>query len=381
VRSNGGATGGRARTGGGTTDPMSEVRLDGLRKLYDGAAGQRAARPAVDRLDLTFASGHLVVLVGPSGCGKSTTLRMVAGLEEPTDGRVWIDGRDVTRAPPAERDIAMVFQSYALYPHMTVFDNLAFALRIRKRPEAEIKARVEEVARSLDIHQFLARRPRALSGGQRQRVAIGRAVVRQPKVFLFDEPLSNLDAKLRGEMRREIARLHRAAATTSLYVTHDQVEAMTLADQIVVLKDGALQQVASPLEIYRAPANRFVAGFFGTPTMNFLELERAGDVARAAGVALPLPPAIAAAAGARVIAGARPEDVALAPGDGRVAIAGQVEVREVLGAEAVLHVTTAAGLLTVRADPREPHPLGAAVTLHLAPAAMHWFDGATERRL
>ena len=357
---------------------MSEVRLDGLRKVYDGP---RAGRPAVDRLDLTFTSGHMVVLVGPSGCGKSTTLRMVAGLEEPSDGRVWIDGRDVTRVPPAERDIAMVFQSYALYPHMTVFENLAFALRIRKRPEAEIRSRVEEVARGLDIHAFLDRRPKALSGGQRQRVAIGRAVVRKPKVFLFDEPLSNLDAKLRGEMRREIARIHRAAGATSLYVTHDQVEAMTLADQIVVLKDGTLQQVASPLDIYREPANRFVAGFFGTPTMNFLELERAGDVARGAGVEVPLPPAIAAAAGAKLVIGARPEDLALEAGVGRVAVGGTVELREVLGAEAVLHVTTAAGGLTVRADARAPHPVGDAITLYLAPGSLHWFDGATERRL
>jgi multiple sugar transport system ATP-binding protein len=357
---------------------MSEVRLDGLRKLYEG---QRAGRPAVDRLDLTFASGHLVVLVGPSGCGKSTTLRMVAGLEEPSDGRVWIDGRDVTRAPPADRDIAMVFQSYALYPHMTVFDNLAFALRIRKRPETEIRARVEEVARGLDIHQFLERRPRALSGGQRQRVAIGRAVVRQPKVFLFDEPLSNLDAKLRGEMRREIARIHRAAGATSLYVTHDQVEAMTLADQIVVLKDGALQQVASPLDIYRTPANRFVAGFFGTPTMNFLELVRDGDIARGAGVEVPVPASIDVAGGGRLIVGARPEDLAVEAGEGRVPVRGKVELREVLGAEAVLHVATAAGVLTARTDAREAHPIGDAVTLYLKPDGVHWFDGETERRL
>ena len=357
---------------------MSEVRLDGLRKVYDGP---RAGRPAVDRLDLTFASGHLVVLVGPSGCGKSTTLRMVAGLEEPSAGRVWIDGRDVTRLPPAERDIAMVFQSYALYPHMTVFDNLAFALRIRKRPEAEIKTRVEQVARGLDIHGFLDRLPRALSGGQRQRVAIGRAVVREPKVFLFDEPLSNLDAKLRGEMRREIARIHRATKATSLYVTHDQVEAMTLADQIVVLKDGNLQQVGSPLEIYRAPANRFVAGFFGTPTMNFLELDRAGDVARRAGVEIPIPAALVATAGPKLVVGARPEDIALTAGEGRVAVAGTVELREILGAEAVLHVMTAAGPLTVRTDAREVPAIGLAITLHLAPAGLHWFDGAKEHRL
>jgi ABC-type sugar transport system ATPase subunit len=341
---------------------MCEVRLCGIRQVYVGA---RAARPAVDRLDLTFASGELVVLVGPSGCGKSTTLRIVAGLEDPTEGHVMIDGRDVTLMPPAQRDIAMVFQSYALYPHMSVFENLAFALRIRKLPEAEIKARVEEVAKSLAIEAYLDRRPKALSGGQRQRVAIGRAVVRHPKVFLFDEPLSNLDAKLRGDMRREIARIHRESNTTSLYVTHDQIEAMTLADRIVVLKDGTLQQVGSPLEIYQRPANRFVAGFFGTPGMNFLP----GDVVRRPD------------GRSDVVIGIRPEDIGLDRRADRVPLPGAVQLREVLGAEVVLHVASQAGEVTVRADARSPGRPGDEVTLWLDPEAVHWFDARSEHRL
>ena len=366
---------------------MSEVRLQGIRKVYEGARG---ARPAVDRLDLTFTSGELVVLVGPSGCGKSTTLRIVAGLEDPTEGHVLIDGRDVTAMPPAQRDIAMVFQSYALYPHMSVFENLAFALRIRKLPEAEIKARVEEVARSLAIESYLDRRPKALSGGQRQRVAIGRAVVRRPKVFLFDEPLSNLDAKLRGDMRREIARLHRESQTTSLYVTHDQIEAMTLADRIVVLKDGTLQQVGSPLEIYQRPANRFVAGFFGTPAMNFLNaaVEDAGGArsARGLGFAVPVPASLEGGAGGAgergdVVIGIRPEDIGLENKADRVPLLGAVQLREVLGAEVVLHVASPAGEVTVRADARTPGRPGDAVTLWLDPTAVHWFDARSEHRL
>jgi multiple sugar transport system ATP-binding protein len=362
---------------------MSEVRLAGIRKVYEGA---RAARPAVDRLDLTFASGELVVLVGPSGCGKSTTLRIVAGLEDPTEGHVLIDGKDVTAMAPAQRDIAMVFQSYALYPHMSVYENLAFALRIRKMPDAEIKARVEEVAKNLSIDGYLDRRPKALSGGQRQRVAIGRAVVRRPKVFLFDEPLSNLDAKLRGDMRREIARIHRESQTTSLYVTHDQIEAMTLADRIVVLKDGTLQQVGSPLEIYQRPANRFVAGFFGTPAMNFLAaaVEDAGGErsARGLGFEVPLPRSVDAP-GDRgdVVIGIRPEDIGLAQRDDRVPLTGAVQLREVLGAEVVLHVASPAGEVTVRADAKTPGRPGDAVTMWLDPTAVHWFDARSEHRL
>ncbi|MEZ4402141.1 MAG: ABC transporter ATP-binding protein [Kofleriaceae bacterium] len=335
----------------------------------------------IERLDLTFPSGELVVLIGPSGCGKSTTLRIVAGLEEPTAGSVWIDGADVTALPPAQRDLAMVFQSYALYPHMTVFENLAFALRIRRAPEAEIVARVTEVAEALGLTAYLERRPKALSGGQRQRVAIGRAVVRRPKVFLFDEPLSNLDAKLRGEMRREIARIHQDAGATSLYVTHDQIEAMTLADRIVVLRDGEVQQIGSPLDIYQRPANRFVAGFFGTPTMNFLDAAVAEDGgqrrARGLGFTLPAP----AAVGGPVVVGIRPEDVTLEPGADKVALPGAVALREVLGPEVVLHVTSPAGDVTVRAPAQTPARAGDAVTVYLDPGALHWFDGGSQLRV
>jgi ABC-type sugar transport system ATPase subunit len=358
---------------------MSEVRLVGISKQYEGTRGERAA---LEHLDLTIPSGEMVVLVGPSGCGKSTTLRIVAGLEEPTTGRVLVDGRDVTFVPPAQRDIAMVFQSYALYPHMTVFENLAFALRIRKLPEAEIRRRVEEVARSLDIEKYLDRRPKALSGGQRQRVAIGRAVVRSPKVFLFDEPLSNLDAKLRGDMRREIARIHQDASTTAMYVTHDQVEAMTLADRIVVLKDGTIQQVGTPIEIYDAPANRFVAGFFGTPSMNFLPAEVAREAGRTTvrGVGFELSVGAREAKG-DVTVGIRPERVGLEQRPSSVPLNAKVGMREVLGAEIVLHLQSAAGELTVRTDARAAARPGDALTVWLDPGAIHLFDARSEHRL
>jgi ABC-type sugar transport system ATPase subunit len=353
---------------------MSEVRLIGISKRYEGAA-----RPALHPLDLTFPAGELVVLVGPSGCGKSTTLRIVAGLEEASTGRVLIGERDVTAVAPAERDIAMVFQSYALYPHMTVFDNMAFALKLRKRPAAEIRERVDAVARSLGLTDLLDRRPKQLSGGQRQRVAIGRAVVRNPKVFLFDEPLSNLDAVLRSEMRQEIARIHARAGVTAVYVTHDQIEAMTLADRIVVLKDGRLQQVGSPMDIYDRPANRFVAGFFGTPAMSFLPARIDGGEARGAGFTVPLPEV--AAAGTDVVLGVRPEAVALEERPGAARLAAQVELREVLGSEALLHLVGDAGRLTVRADAHGPAREGDALSVWLDPTRLHVFDAATERRL
>jgi len=346
----------------------------------------------------------MVVLVGPSGCGKSTTLRMVAGLEEPTAGRILIDGKDVTYLPPAQRDIAMVFQSYALYPHMSVYENLAFALRIKHVDEAEIRRRVEAVADSLGLTPYLERRPKALSGGQRQRVAIGRAVVRKPKVFLFDEPLSNLDAKLRGEMRREIARVHQMSNATAMYVTHDQIEAMTLADTIVVLKDGVVQQIGTPIEIYEKPANRFVAGFFGTPSMNFLaaDLAQTGDrrVARIAGamrapiddtgargsgfeipleVAAPLRPA--QAANDRILIGIRPERLSLHGSGDQVALSGEVAMREVLGAEVVLHLESQAGPLTVRADAASAPRKGDTVQVWFDPRSIHVFHGTTEARL
>jgi len=244
---------------------MARVVLENVTKIYPGGV------KAVDNLSLEIADQEFVVLVGPSGCGKSTTLRMIAGLEEVTSGRIMIGDRVVNDVPPKDRDIAMVFQNYALYPHMTVYKNMAFGLMLRKVPKAEIDRKVREAANMLGISELLDRKPKELSGGQRQRVAVGRAIVRNPKAFLFDEPLSNLDAKLRVEMRAELKRLHRRLQTTTIYVTHDQEEAMTLGDRIVVLKDGVVQQVATPLELYERPANRFVAGFIGTPPMNFLE--------------------------------------------------------------------------------------------------------------
>jgi multiple sugar transport system ATP-binding protein len=289
---------------------------------------------------------------------------------------------------PAERDIAMVFQSYALYPHMSVFENMAFGLRIKHLPDAEIKARVHAAADNLGLTPYLERRPKALSGGQRQRVAIGRAVVRKPKVFLFDEPLSNLDAKLRGDMRREIARIHLASKTTSMYVTHDQIEAMTLADMIVVLKDGVVQQIGTPIEIYEKPANRFVAGFFGTPTMNFLaaDLTAIGDrrAARGNGFEIPLGTAPAlrpASEPDQVVLGIRPERLSLARRDDDIALSGEVAIREVLGAEIVLHLDSAAGPLTVRTDATVTARPGDTVQVYLDPRTVHVFDGASELRL
>jgi multiple sugar transport system ATP-binding protein len=362
---------------------VCNVELRGIRKLYDGVA-----RPVIPDLDLMIPAGQMAVLVGPSGCGKSTTLRMVAGLEEPTAGTIHIAGRDVTNVAPAERDIAMVFQSYALYPHMSVFENMAFGLRIKHLPEAEIKARVGAAADSLGLTPYLERRPKALSGGQRQRVAIGRAVVRAPKVFLFDEPLSNLDAKLRGDMRREIARIHLQSKTTSMYVTHDQIEAMTLADMIVVLKDGVVQQIGTPVEIYEKPANRFVAGFFGTPSMNFLAADIAATgerrAARGRGFEIPLADAPAlrpANESDKIVVGIRPERLSLSQRTDDIALSGSVAMREVLGAEVVLHVESPAGPLTVRTDAGSAPRPGDTVKVWLDPRAIHLFDGATELRL
>ena len=246
---------------------MAEVLLKGVGKVYEGNV--RAAKD----VNITVEDREFVVLVGPSGCGKSTTLRMIAGLEDITEGEVSIDGKIVNDVPPKDRDIAMVFQNYALYPHMTVYDNMAFGLKIRKFSKEEISKRVGDAAKILDIEELLERKPKALSGGQRQRVAVGRAIVRQPKVFLFDEPLSNLDAKLRVTMRAEISSLHSRLNATMIYVTHDQVEAMTMADKIVVMKDGLVQQIGSPLDLYNNPSNRFVAGFIGSPPMNFMNVE------------------------------------------------------------------------------------------------------------
>src|SRR5437762_2830562 len=254
---------------------MADVTLRSLVKTYD-------AVPTMRGIDLAIAEHEFVVLVGPSGCGKSTTLRMIAGLEEITDGEITIDGDVVNDVPPKDRDIAMVFQNYALYPHMTVAENMSFGLRLKRFPKAEIKQRVDEAARILDITELLARKPKALSGGQRQRVAMGRAIVRHPKVFLFDEPLSNLDAKLRVQMRTEIKKVHQKVRTTTVYVTHDQVEAMTLADRVVVMNAGLIEQVGTPNDLYHSPITKFVAGFIGSPAMNFIpcQLEQAAGALR-----------------------------------------------------------------------------------------------------
>src|SRR5579871_4426743 len=246
---------------------MAEVSCRKVVKNYDGGV------QAVKGIDLEIADREFVVLVGPSGCGKSTTLRMIAGLEEISEGEIWIGGDVVNDVPPRDRDIAMVFQNYALYPHMSVFDNMAFGLKLRKFPKDEIRRRVDEAARILDIAPLLERKPRALSGGQRQRVAMGRAIVRNPKVFLFDEPLSNLDAKLRVQMRTEIKKVHQTVKTTTVYVTHDQVEAMTLADRVVVMNAGVIEQLGTPHELYHSPQTKFVAGFIGSPAMNFVDCE------------------------------------------------------------------------------------------------------------
>ncbi|MFL5252915.1 MAG: ABC transporter ATP-binding protein [Rhodopila sp.] len=305
---------------------MATLHIEGLRKSF-------GATEVLRRIDLSLADGEMLVIVGASGCGKSTLLRLVAGLETPTEGRVVIAGRDVTALDPADHDIAMVFQNYALYPHMSVFDNMAYGLRIRGLPRAEIAHRVQEAAALLGLGDLLGRKPRQLSGGQRQRVAMGRAIVREPKLFLFDEPLSNLDAKLRVQMRAEIRRLQRRLGVTSLYVTHDQVEAMTLGDRLLILHEGQPAQLATPMEVFERPADTYVAGFVGSPTMNLLpgRLVRDGKA-----VALDAGPVIALGAqysGARVILGIRPEHLTLGAGDLHLL----VDLIEPLGSETLVH--------------------------------------------
>ena len=361
---------------------VAQVRLEQIRKRYPGAR-----RDTLPGLDLTLPDGELTVLVGPSGCGKSTTLRLIAGLEEPSAGDVFIGERNVTAVAPADRDIAMVFQSYALYPHMTVYDNLAFALRMRKTPRAAIDSRVRDAARALGIDALLQRLPRELSGGQRQRVAIGRAVVRDPQVFLFDEPLSNLDAQLRVEMRREIARIHKRAGTTCVYVTHDQTEAMTLADRIVVMHEGIVQQVGSPLSLYESPANLFVASFLGSPAMNFIEAtidtSDSGAWASMRGLRAPLDETHQRLTPGRdVVVGVRPQDLSLRPGEfGTEALPACVEVREVTGSEAFVHLRSEAGPLVVRTPAGEAASEGQNVSVFMNPRKLHFFDAETAERL
>jgi multiple sugar transport system ATP-binding protein len=330
---------------------VAEVTFDGVSKVYlDGTR-------AVDSFDLEITDGEFMVLVGPSGCGKTTALRMVAGLEDISEGQVRIGDRVVNQLAPRDRDIAMVFQSYALYPHLTVYDNIAFSLRLRKTPKAEIDKRVKDAARVLGLEEHLDRKPRALSGGQRQRVAMGRAIVRQPQAFLMDEPLSNLDAKLRVQMRAEISGIQRNLKVTTIYVTHDQVEAMTMGDRVAVIRKGELQQVATPQELYDDPVNLFVGGFIGSPAMNLLEatIERAnGGLAVKAGdqrialdeATLNRRPALNAFDGRQVVLGIRPEDLEdaaleqVAPSDKRMRA--RVELREALGAEILVHFSVEA---------------------------------------
>ena len=360
---------------------MASVTLEGVRKIYEEHGRSSVV---VHDLDVTVADGEFLVLVGPSGCGKSTTLRMIAGLESISAGTIKIGDRVVNDIPARDRDIAMVFQNYALYPHMTVYQNLAFALTMRRLARTEIDQRVRAAADLLELGALLDRRPRHLSGGQRQRVAVGRAIVRQPKVFLFDEPLSNLDAKLRVQMRRDLAALRRRLGTTMIYVTHDQVEAMTLGDRIVVMREGRVQQVDTPLALYRRPANVFVATFLGTPPMNLVRGMPAPDdpatfQADQRGFRLPLV-AASVRAGQAVILGIRPEDLRLdAPG--ATGVRAQVEEIEPLGSETLVSLDAAGVVLTARLEGAATVQRGAAVTVTVAPQALHWFDGSSEVRL
>ena len=354
---------------------MSVVQLTNASRHYPGTD-----RPAVNDVSVEVADGEFLVLVGPSGCGKSTMLRMLAGLEPLDTGALSIDGRDVTDLAPKDRNIAMVFQNYALYPHMTVAENIGFNLRINKVGKAEIKRRVEEAAALLDLTDLLHRKPAKLSGGQRQRVAMGRAIVREPSVFLMDEPLSNLDAKLRVQTRTQIAELQRRLGVTTVYVTHDQVEAMTMADRVAVLKDGVLQQVASPRELFSRPANVFVAGFIGSPSMNLVDFAVDGTSASGAGFSVTLTTSQRAALGSdSVVVGVRPEGIELTGAKG---VPATVELVEELGSDAFLHCTTEQQQrLTVRAPGLSAVRRGETVSLALKTDAVHLFDSVTGERL
>jgi len=362
---------------------MASVTFDSATRVYPGST-----KPAVDSLDLQIRDGEFLVLVGPSGCGKSTSLRMLAGLEEVNGGRILIGDRDVTNLAPKDRDIAMVFQSYALYPHMTVRDNMGFALQIAGVPKAEIAARVAEAARILDLEPYLDRKPKAMSGGQRQRVAMGRAIVRKPQVFLMDEPLSNLDAKLRVQTRTQIAKLQRDLGVTTVYVTHDQTEAMTMGDRIAVLKDGLLMQVGTPQELYDRPANVFVAGFIGSPAMNVLEVPVIEGRMRLGGKPVDLPPAAAAELASlgrtTVVVGMRPEDLRISEADTAWPV--EVQIVEGLGADAYVYTEVALAdggtqQVVVRTDGRQHPARGSVLGLEAVADHVHLFDPQTGQRL
>ena len=374
---------------------MAEVKFDHVTRIYPGNT-----EPSVDDLNMEIKDGEFLVLVGPSGCGKSTTLRMLAGLEEVNQGSIMIGDTDVTNMQPKDRDIAMVFQNYALYPHMTVADNMGFALKIAGTPKAEIRKRVEEAAKILDLTEYLDRKPKALSGGQRQRVAMGRAIVRKPKVFLMDEPLSNLDAKLRVQTRTQIAALQRQLGVTTLYVTHDQTEALTMGDRIAVIKLGVLQQVGAPTELYDRPANVFVAGFIGSPSMNINTYPVVDGKAKIGDDTITLPTEVVdkltAEDGGKIVLGFRPEDASLASDADPDAFKLDVLNVEDLGSDGYIYGNIVTGdsdssqdtmmsdqnkMTTVRVNPRQLPKVGDTVRIHIDPTKMHLFSPATEMRL
>lgn len=356
---------------------MAELKLQAVTKSWNGKT------QVIQPLTLDVTDGEFIVIVGPSGCGKSTLLRMVAGLEHVTSGDIWIDRKRVTDMEPKDRGIAMVFQSYALYPHMSVEENMAWGLKIRGMGKAHIAERVKEAARILELDTLLKRRPRELSGGQRQRVAMGRAIVRDPAVFLFDEPLSNLDAKLRAQMRLELQHLHRRLRTTSLYVTHDQVEAMTLAQRVMVMNKGVAEQIGTPVEVYEKPASHFVAGFIGNPAMNLLE----GGISDAgthfeleAGISLPLSGYYRGYAGRKMTLGIRPENIALSSqAEGGVPLV--IDTLEMLGADNLVHGRWGDQKLVVRMAHQERPAAGSTLWLHLPEDNLHLFDGETGQRV
>ena len=368
------------RRPGRRVEGMPVIELRHLRKEYDGT-------PVIEDLSLEMAEAEFTVLVGPSGCGKSTTLRMIAGLEDVTGGEILIDGRDVARLDPKERDLAMVFQDYALYPHMNVARNMSFALRLARTPRAEIDRKVGDVAEILGLTDYLDRKPAELSGGQRQRVAMGRALVRDASTFLFDEPLSNLDAKLRGQMRGELALMRRRVDKNMIYVTHDQVEAMTLGDRIVVMRAGKIMQAGTPEALFRAPANMFVAGFIGSPPMNFLSGEVAmgdgGAAVRGEGFAVALPQGRARSLGAwsgqRVVVGVRPSGFALSDAPGALRL--EVAISEYVGAQSVLTADLCGQRVLMEIATPAPIRVGEVIRAEIDPEQLHLFDPATEAAL